>query len=146
MGCCRVSISVYGAASNNRLDILSEMRLAALLAKGASEDASTLPAHTALRMATLNAATALGLDQQIGSIQVGKQADLCAIDLGLLHCSPCFDPISHLVYVASRSDVTDVWVAGTPKVRQKSLCTCNMNKLKKTAELWQNSVRNHPQA
>lgn len=107
-----IGIGTDGAASNNRLDMFAEMRLAALLAKGASGDAAVLPAHQALRMATLSAARALGLDDQVGSIEVGKYADLVAVELAELETQPCFDPVSHLVYAAGREHVTHTWVAG----------------------------------
>ncbi|MGZ9067032.1 MAG: TRZ/ATZ family hydrolase, partial [Burkholderiales bacterium] len=107
-----VGLGTDGAASNNRLDVLNEMRTAALLAKGTSGDASTLPAHQALHMATLAGAKALGLDAQIGSLAVGKRADITAIDLSNLEVAPCYDPVSDLVYAAGREHVSHVWVEG----------------------------------
>ena len=108
-----------GAASNNRLDLLEEMRLAALLAKGASGNAAVLPAARALHAATLGAARALGLDARIGSIEVGKDADLAAFDLSAIETQPVYDPISHLVYACGRESVSDVWVAGQHVVRMR---------------------------
>ncbi len=107
-----IGLGTDGAASNNRLDIFTEMRLAALLAKGTSRDATTLPAYKALEMATINGARALGLDDKIGSIEVGKSADLTAVAFSDINMHPCFDPISHLVYVAGREQVSHVWVEG----------------------------------
>lgn len=107
-----IGIGTDGAASNNRLDMFAEMRLAALLAKGSSGEASTVTAHEALEMATINAARALGLDDRIGSIEVGKAADLVAVRIAEPETLPCFDPVSHLVYVAGREHVTHTWVAG----------------------------------
>lgn len=107
-----VGIGTDGAASNNRLDMFAEMRLAALLAKGVTADATTVPAAQALQMATLNAARALGLDEQIGSIEVNKLADLTAIKIKSPETLPCYDPISHLVYTLGREHVSHVWVAG----------------------------------
>lgn len=104
-----------GAASNNRLDMFTEMRLAALLAKGQSGDATAISAHQALAMATINGARALGLDHKIGSIEVGKLADLCAVKLSDFSMQPCFDVASHLVYVAGREHVSHVWVNGDLK-------------------------------
>src|SRR6185295_306286 len=92
-----VGLGTDGAASNNRLDVFCEMRNAALLAKATSDNAETVPVHTALRMDTLNAAQALGLEQTIGSIEPGKSADLCAVNLDSLDLAPCYDPASHLV-------------------------------------------------
>lgn len=107
-----IGLGTDGAASNNRLDLWQEMRTAALLAKVAAQQAEAVPAYQALQMATINGATALGLQAQIGSISVGKQADLIAVRLDELNSLPCFDPISHLVYVASREQVTHTWVNG----------------------------------
>lgn len=101
-----------GAASNNRLDLFQEMRHAALLAKGASRDAELLDAHTILAAATLGGARALGLDARIGSLIPGKAADLCAVRLDEWLIQPCFDPASHLVYVAGREQVSHTWVEG----------------------------------
>ena len=107
-----VALGTDGAASNNRLDLFEEMRLAALLAKGASLDATALPAWQALECATITAAGALGQRDRIGSIEAGKQADLIAIDLSELETQPCFDVVSQLVYCAGREHVSSVWVAG----------------------------------
>ena len=108
----RVGIGTDGAASNNRLDMVGELRLAALLAKGASRRADALNAHQLLHCGTLAAAQALQLDAKIGSIVKGKQADIAAFDLGSLDMQPCFEPASHLFFVAGREHVTDVWVGG----------------------------------
>jgi 5-methylthioadenosine/S-adenosylhomocysteine deaminase len=110
-----IGLGTDGAASNNRLDMFAEIRLAALLAKGISGDAGVISAHQALEMATINGAKALGLEHKIGSIEVGKQADLIAVGMDDLMMQPCFDPISHLVYVASRECVSHVWVSGDLK-------------------------------
>lgn len=107
-----VGLGTDSAASNNRLDMFTEMRLAALLAKGVSGDATAISAHQALEMATINGAKALGLDNKIGSIEIGKLADLTAVKLSEINMQPCFDPISHLVYVAGREQVSHVWVSG----------------------------------
>src|SRR5690606_19834090 len=95
-----VAIGTDGAASNNDLDVMGEMRAAALLAKAVSNDAAAVPAHTALRMATLNGAKALGLEADIGSLEVGKAADITAIRLDDLETQPLYDPISNVVYAA----------------------------------------------
>jgi len=107
-----VGLGTDGAASNNRVDIFTEMRLAALLAKGQSGDATALSAFEALEMATINGASALGLADQVGSIEVGKLADLTAISFSELDMQPVFNPVSHLVYVAGREHVTHTWVDG----------------------------------
>ena len=110
-----IGLGTDGAASNNRLDLFVEMRLAALLAKGQSGDATVISAHEALRMATINGAKALGLDDKIGSIEIGKLADLAAVKMSDIGMQPCFDVVSHLVYVAGREQVSHVWVNGDLK-------------------------------
>ncbi|KAF4533591.1 hypothetical protein B566_EDAN005638 [Ephemera danica] len=130
-----------GAASNNRLDLFGEMRLAALLAKGSSGDATALPARTALRMATLEGANALGLGGEIGSITPGKSADLVAVSLQGINTLPCYDPVSHLVHVADRGCVTHVWVAGKCCVDHKTLLGHGENGLESSIALWQNRLR-----
>jgi 5-methylthioadenosine/S-adenosylhomocysteine deaminase len=107
-----VGLGTDGAASNNRLDLFTEMRLAALLAKAESGDATAIPAHMAIEMATINGAKALGLEDKIGSIEIGKKADLIAVSFSDIDMQPCFDPVSHLVYVAGREQVSHVWVDG----------------------------------
>ena len=128
------------AASNNRLDVLSEMRLAALLAKAAGDDAEMLPAHVALRMATLNAATALGLERKIGSVETGKCADLCAVNLASLELSPCYDPVSHLVYAAGREHVSHVWVGGKLLVEEGRLLQVDENAIARKASEWRSRI------
>ncbi|HRH15057.1 MAG TPA: TRZ/ATZ family hydrolase [Azonexus sp.] len=135
-----VGLGTDGAASNNRLDMFGEMRLAALLAKGSSGDASVLPAREVLRMATLNGATALGLGQETGSITPGKAADLVAVSLKGLNTRPCYDPVSHLVHVAGRECVTHVWVAGKCCVDHKTLTWRGQNDLESAITLWQNRL------
>lgn len=131
-----VAIGTDGAASNNDLDIMGEMRTAALLAKAVAEDASAIPARTALRMATLNGAKALGLDDEIGSLERGKSADITAIRLDGLETQPLFDPISDLVYAASRHQVSDVWVAGRRLLRSRELTTLDLPELLHKAAAW----------
>lgn len=136
----RVALGTDGAASNNRLDVLAEMRLAALLAKGVSGNAAALPAREVLRMATLDAATALGLGDEIGSVTAGKAADLVAISLAEVPCRPCFDPVSHLIHVAGRENVSHVWVAGKCCVDHKTLVADSKNHLEPAIALWQNRL------
>jgi 5-methylthioadenosine/S-adenosylhomocysteine deaminase len=138
-----VGLGSDGAASNNRLDLIQEMRHAALLAKVGSLDATVVPAHTALRMATLDGACALGMDDRIGSIEAGKFADLCAIDLAPVACQPCFDPVSHLVYVCGRENVSHVWIGGETRVdKGVSLLHINDTELLRIASMWQTKLGN----
>ncbi|MEW6164962.1 MAG: TRZ/ATZ family hydrolase [Pseudomonadota bacterium] len=137
-----VGLGTDGAASNNRLDLLREMRHAALLAKVASGDAAALPAHRLLEMATLNGARALGLGGQIGSLLPGKLADLQAIRLDDWACQPCFDPVSHLVYVAGREAVDHVWVAGRLRIKDGAPLDVDMPALLGKIKMWHNAVMN----
>jgi len=132
-----VGVGTDGAASNNRLDVMTEMRGAALLAKGASGDASVVSAAEALEMATLAGARALGLDRQIGSIAPGKSADLAAIELSSLETLPRFDPVSHLVYAAGREHVSHVWVEGRARVAARRLTGIDEDDLRTRALWWQ---------
>jgi 5-methylthioadenosine/S-adenosylhomocysteine deaminase len=137
-----VGIGTDGAASNNRLDLLGEMRTAALLAKGASGDARAVGAHEALRMATLDGARALGLEATIGSIVPGKAADLAAVELSAPETLPCFDPVSDLVYAAGREHVTHVWVAGELRLAQRRLTGVDEDEVRAKAAWWRSRIRN----
>ncbi|SDY32278.1 TRZ/ATZ family hydrolase [Nitrosomonas sp. Nm58] len=132
-----VGIGTDSAASNNRLDMFEEMRLTALLAKANSNKAEVLPARQALRMATLNGAIALGLDKITGSLSIGKAADITAIDFSGLTLSSCFDPVSHLVYVAGREHVSHVWVNGKLLLDEGELVNLNEMELINRAIHWQ---------
>jgi 5-methylthioadenosine/S-adenosylhomocysteine deaminase len=131
-----VGIGTDGAASNNRLDLFAEMRLAALLAKGISGKATVLPAFDVIKAATLCGAIALGLDEKIGSLKPGKRADMVAVDLSGPETQPVFDPVSHLVYVASRENVSHVWVDGQLKVDNGKLTAFDISDLKARASYW----------
>ena len=132
-----------GAASNNRLDLMQEMRTAALLAKAVARDAEALPAHAALHAATLAGARALGIDRLTGSITPGKAADLVAVALRGPELAPCYDPVSHLVYAAGREHVTHVWVDGEARVIEGRLQPEALHGLEKRLHLWQNALRSH---
>lgn len=136
-----VGLGSDGAASNNRQDIFSEMRLAALLGKVAADDAAAVSAWQALEMATINGARALGWDDRIGSLQVGKAADVIAVELADLHCAPVYDPVSHLVYVCGREHVSDVWVNGRRRVRQRQLQGLDEAQLLSRAAAWRQKMR-----
>jgi 5-methylthioadenosine/S-adenosylhomocysteine deaminase len=136
-----VGVGTDGAASNNRLDMLAEMRFAALLAKGSSGDPTALPAHAALQMATLDGARALGLEQRIGSLRQGKRADIVAIRLTGAEMSPCYDPLSHLAYVAGREHVSHVWVDGELVVQDGVLTHLDEPELVAKATYWQEKIR-----
>ncbi len=135
-----VGLGTDGAASNNRLDVLEEMRQAALIAKATSQLADILPAHQVLRMATLNGARALGLGDKIGSLVTGKMADMTAIDLSDISLTPCYDPTSHLIYCADREHVSHVWVNGRMLLEDKKLTTLNEQNLRQRAVFWQERI------
>lgn len=136
-----VALGTDGAAGNNRLDLLAETRLAGLLAKGIHHDPSLFPAHHLIYMATLGGARALGLEDRIGSLSIGKQADLCAIRLGDAATLPVFDPASQIVHCAGRDQVTDVWVDGQPVVKKKHLTQISQEEIYAKAKTWQNRFR-----
>lgn len=135
-----IGLGSDGAASNNRLDLFAEMRLAALLAKGSTGDATAMPAQRALECATVGGARALGLQEQIGSIVPGKIADLTAVNLSATALSPCYDPISHLVYAAGREDVSDVWVGGERRLAAGKLVGLDETMIKARANQWKKKI------
>lgn len=136
-----VGFGTDGAASNNRLDLFAEMRLAALLAKGSSGDATVMPAHKALECATLGGARALGLQDRIGSMVPGKFADLTAVNLAASELSPCYDPVSQLVYAAGREHVSDVWIGGERRLSGGELVNLDESAIRAKARQWQMRIR-----
>ena len=135
-----VGIGTDGAASNNVLDMLDELRTAALLAKVVAGNASAVSAEDALRMATLDAARVLGRDHEIGSIEAGKWADLTCIDLMRCNSQPLYDPISQLVYTARADQVTDVWVAGRHQLVLGRLTGIDTGSIFKRSTEWQTRI------
>ena len=135
-----VGLGTDGASSNDRLDIMQEMRFAALLAKVKAMDPTSVNAYKALTMATLDGAKALGLDDQIGSLVPGKFADICAIDISKFEYQPCYNVVSHLVYVCGRESVTNVWVGGKKSYCVGKLQQTSNKSLDKSIVMWQNSV------
>ncbi|EIK95652.1 N-ethylammeline chlorohydrolase [Pseudomonas sp. M47T1] len=131
-----VAVGTDGAASNNDLDLLGETRTAALLAKAVAGNATALDAHRALRMATLNGARALGMEAAIGSLEVGKAADLTAFDLSGLAQQPVYDPVSQLIYATGRDCVKHVWVAGKHLLDDRQLTRLDEQALAATAAHW----------
>jgi 5-methylthioadenosine/S-adenosylhomocysteine deaminase len=145
-GSCRVSallaagvnvaLGTDGCASNNDLDLFRELRLAALLGKGTTGDASALNAPTALRMATVNGAKLLGMDDQLGTLTAGKLADLIAVDLDHANTQPVYDPLSTLVYSANSRQVSHVWINGQLLVEQGRLTRMQLPQLLTQARQW----------
>lgn len=138
-----VALGTDGAASNNDLDMFGEMRTAALLAKGVANDATAVPAHQALEMATINGARALGIDNDTGSLEIGKQADLIAVDFSDIETTPVFDPISHLVYCAGREQVSDVWVAGKHLMNKRILTSLDLSAVRASANQIAERIAKH---
>jgi len=136
-----VALGTDGAASNNRLDLWAEMEMAALLAKQVAGNAAAVPAAQALRMATINGARALGLGSEIGSLVAGKAADVICVDLSGAEHHPLLDPVSQLVYAASRHDVTDVWIAGEHLVADRALLRLDVADVCAAAERWAQQLR-----
>lgn len=137
-----VALGTDGAASNNDLDMFSELRTAALIAKGHTGDASAICADTAIRMATINGAKALGIEEKVGSIEIGKQADLIAIDLAHLNTRPSYDVIADLVYNTMASQVTHTWVAGDLLLDCGQLTKIDEHQLMQRATNWANKIKN----
>jgi len=135
-----VAIGTDSAASNNDLDLFGELKTAALLAKAVANDASVLDAHAALRMATINGAKALGWDDQIGSLEAGKSADMIAVEISSLSQKPLYNPASQLVYSNAGSQVTHSWVAGKALLRERSLVTLDEENLIRRADAWRNQI------
>ncbi len=131
-----LAIGTDGAASNNDLDMVGETRTAAILAKAVAEDASALSAAEALRAATLGGAKAMGLDDLIGSLEPGKQADIACMDLGQIETQPLHQVISQVVYASGRHQVSDVWIAGKPKLRDRQLVDMDEAGILANARQW----------
>jgi 5-methylthioadenosine/S-adenosylhomocysteine deaminase len=136
-----VALGTDGAASNNDLDLFGEMRTAALLAKAVANNAAAVPAMEALRMATLNGARALGLEDEIGSLRPGKAADIIAVDLAQLETQPIYHVLSQLVYATGRDKVTDVWVAGQHLLQDRRLTTLDERELLAKATAWSTRIQ-----
>lgn len=135
-----VCLGTDGAASNNDLDMFAEMQTAALIAKGVTQDPTVLDAMTTLEMATINGAKALGLEKEIGSLEIGKQADLITINLDHFFTQPVFNPISHLVYAMNRFQVDDVFVAGKQRLDRGQFTDIDTNAITAKAKAWAKKV------
>ena len=137
-----VALGTDSCASNDDQDMLSEMHSAALLAKGVANNAAALPAYEALRCATINAAIALGIDQDTGSLEIGKSADISVIDVDTLEAQPMYDPIGHVVYATQRNQVSDVWVAGKQLLHNRELLTLDENEILAKTKEWNQKIGN----
>lgn len=136
-----VALATDGAASNNDLDMFGEMHVAAILAKSVAQSPVALNAATALQMATLNGARALGIADQVGSIVAGKFADLIAVDLSAFNTQPIYNPISHLVYAVNSRQVSDVWVAGKQLLKNGNFTTLDVEAILAKVQQWQRKLQ-----
>jgi 5-methylthioadenosine/S-adenosylhomocysteine deaminase len=136
-----ICLGTDGAASNNDLDLLGEMRTAALLAKGISGNARACDARQAIEMATINGARALGMADRIGSIEPGKCADLIAIDLSSLNTQPLYDPVAQIVYAAASRQVSHVWIDGVAQLRDFEFCQLDRNEIISKAASWAQKIK-----
>ncbi len=136
-----VALATDGSASNNDLDMFSEMRTAALLAKAVSKDAEALSAQQALTMATLNGAKALGISDRVGSLEVGKKADICAIGMSDLALQPIYNPVSQMVYCNNSQNVSHVWINGQTVMSDRALQTLNEAEIIANAQQWGDTIR-----
>lgn len=136
-----VALGTDGAASNNSLDMFAEMRSAALLAKLAAGDASALSDHRALYAATMGGARAIGIDDKVGSLEVGKQADIIAIDLSQLEQQPVYQPISQLVYTPCGHLVTDSWIRGEQVLRARQPVLLDSRETIARAQQWRSKIQ-----
>ncbi|MBN2689371.1 MAG: TRZ/ATZ family hydrolase [Gammaproteobacteria bacterium] len=136
-----VALGTDGPVSNNDLDMIGEMRMANFISKLKTLNAETLPANKTLRMATINGAKILGLNNKIGSLEVGKQADCIAIDLNHVATQPTYDPIDQIVYASGRDQVTDVWVNGKQLLDNRKLTTIDEEKIIAKAQIWHEALK-----
>ncbi|AXA84216.1 TRZ/ATZ family hydrolase [Lysobacter oculi] len=135
-----LAIGTDGVASNNDLDMIGETRTAALLAKAVADDAAALTAAEALRAATWGGAKAMGMDDLIGTLEPGKQADIACIDLGQIETQPLHQVISQVVYASGRHQVSDVWIAGKPKLRDRRLVDMDEAGILANARRWRGRI------
>ena len=135
-----LAIGTDGCASNNDLDMFSETRTAALLAKAVAQDAAALDAFSALRAATLGGAKAIGFDDRVGSIEPGKEADLVCVDLSALETQPLHHVVSQLIYATGRQQVSDVWIAGRTRLRQRMLVDIDIEGVLSNARQWRERI------
>ena len=138
-----VALGTDGAASNNNLDILAEARTAAFLSKVITNSPTTITAEDALSMATINGARLLGLDNKIGSLEIGKCADIIAFDFSGINFQPIYNPISQLIYTANGQHVTHTWINGTCVYRNKLYTQIDLTDLRERVENWRKKIGGH---
>ena len=131
-----IALGTDGPASNNELDMLGEAKMASLLAKGSNRSATALPAETCLEMATLNGAKALGLEDEIGSLEIGKTADVVAIEMDGIDNLPAYNPLVQILYSGNKTQIANVWVSGRQLVKNRRLLTMDKDRLVEKSEKW----------
>lgn len=136
-----IAIGTDGNASNNDLNMLAEMKSAALLGKVFTGSAQACSAHDILHAATYGGAKALGQENTIGSIEVGKAADLTAINLNTIESQPVYDPVSQIVYTAGREQVSHVWINGAIKLNNQQLVGIDIEEVIQRANYWKNAIQ-----
>ena len=135
-----VAIGTDSAASNNDLDMLQEVRTASFLSKAVTNDARQVPAEDCLEMITLNGAKFLGLEHKIGSIEVGKLADLTAIDMSSIALKPVYNPVSQLIYNCTSTNISNVWIDGKRVLKNKELPKFKMPELERKVDIWKEKI------
>lgn len=135
-----IAIGTDSSASNNRLDILSELNCALLINKGVNHEADFLNPSEVLKMATINGAKAIGQESRLGSLESGKYADLVAINMNCLEMKPIYEPLASLLYSGNRSMVTDVWINGQPQLRDQELINIDINELLNGIDSWKHKI------
>ncbi len=136
-----VALGTDSCASNDNLDVMSDMQVAALLAKAVSNNAVALPAAQALRCATINGAKALGIDHITGSLEAGKSADISVIDFSKINSQPMYDPVGQLVYAANSKQVSDVWIAGKQLLKNGQLITLDEQEILNNTKQWNQKIQ-----
>jgi 5-methylthioadenosine/S-adenosylhomocysteine deaminase len=135
-----VALGTDGAASNNNLDMFGEMHTAALLGKAVAENAAALSAQQVIEMATINGAIAMGIENNTGSLEIGKCADIIAIELDDIEHAPLHDILSHMVYTHNGHRVSHSWVNGQLLMQNRQLTTVNVKDIANNAKKWQEKL------
>jgi 5-methylthioadenosine/S-adenosylhomocysteine deaminase len=136
-----VGLGTDGCASNNNLDLFQEMDFAAKLHKVHRLDPTAMPSPTVLEMATLGGARVLGMEEEIGSLEAGKKADVIVLELNRPHLQPMYNPVSHLVYSATGADVRDVIIDGKLVMENRNLLTLDEEEILEQAKEWGRRIR-----